>query len=351
MWQTTLQITCRLLTPLQTRWWQPYRLERGPGAYRQARMAARCMCPILDQTTSPLSAQLPIRLLKLLSSAPIPQPQAILLLPGRVAARSANYVLPSRLTHRLAGAVIVTSGASGNILSCAGTPSASPSVQQFTVSGAKLTANITATAPPGFEVSLTAGSGYGSSATLTQTAGTVNSTIIYVRSSATAIGHITGNIVLTSAGTTSQNVAVAATATPLPGVNPVSNQTVTKGAATTAVSFAGNASSFSWVNNTPSIGLAASGTGDIPSFTAANPGAGPLTASVTGYPRSIYQISLTLPMPRQTPFQSLTPLRAPQLPISRMTPSPAAVSVSPDGSKVYVVNSSSNQRLGNQYRH
>lgn len=42
--------------------------------------------------------------------------------------------------------------------------------------------------------------------------------------------------------------------------------------------------SFSWTNSTPGIGLAASGTGGLPSFTATNATAGPLTATVTVTP-------------------------------------------------------------------
>jgi hypothetical protein len=41
---------------------------------------------------------------------------------------------------------------------------------------------------------------------------------------------------------------------------------------------------FQWTNNTPSIGLPASGTGNIPSFIAFNPGPGPVTATITVTP-------------------------------------------------------------------
>jgi hypothetical protein len=95
--------------------------------------------------------------------------------------------------------VITTGAVSGSIAACVGTASASPGVQQFNVSGVNLTADIIATAPTGFEVSTILGSGYGSSVTLTQTSGTVNSTTIYVRSSSTATaGTVSGNVSVTS---------------------------------------------------------------------------------------------------------------------------------------------------------
>ncbi len=81
--------------------------------------------------------------------------------------------------------------------------------QNFTAEGTDLTTDITVTAPVEFEVSLTDGSGYGNSVTLTQTGGTVATTTIYTRFSPTSVGNKTGNIVLSSTGATSQNVAVS----------------------------------------------------------------------------------------------------------------------------------------------
>ena len=62
---------------------------------------------------------------------------------------------------------------------------------------------------------------------------------------------------------------------PTATVNSVTNQTLCNGVSTAAINFtsptsggAGSNIIFNWVNNTPSIGLAASGSGNIPSFTA-----------------------------------------------------------------------------------
>ncbi len=60
--------------------------------------------------------------------------------------------------------------------------SAGPSAQQsFTVSGTNLSGNVTLTAPSHYEISLTSGSGFTSSISLTPSGGTLSSTTIYVR--------------------------------------------------------------------------------------------------------------------------------------------------------------------------
>ncbi len=81
-------------------------------------------------------------------------------------------------------------------------------------------------------------------------------------------------------------------------VDPVPNQIVCNNAATTAVNFTSSTpgTTFSWVNNTPSIGLAANGTGNIPSFIATNATALPVTATVTVTP------ILTVVTPTTTTF-------------------------------------------------
>jgi len=53
--------------------------------------------------------------------------------------------------------------------------------QSFTVEGSDLTADISIAAPTNYEISETSGSGFTSPITLTQTAGAVSSTTIYVR--------------------------------------------------------------------------------------------------------------------------------------------------------------------------
>lgn len=68
-----------------------------------------------------------------------------------------------------------------------------------------------------------------------------------------------------------------------PTVNAVASQSVCNGVTIAAVVFAGNnipGTVYSWTNSEPSIGLAASGTGNIASFTATNTGADSLKAKI-----------------------------------------------------------------------
>jgi gliding motility-associated-like protein len=78
------------------------------------------------------------------------------------------------------------------------------------------------------------------------------------------------------------------TVNPSARVNTVSNQSVCNGSSTTAISFGttniGGTTTYSWTNNTPSIGLAASGTGNISSFSAINTWSTPVTATISVTP-------------------------------------------------------------------
>lgn len=89
----------------------------------------------------------------------------------------------------------------------------SPSTAQtFSVSGANLTANLTATAPTGFEVA-SDGVTYGSTATFTQSSGTASGTLsVRLRASAAVSGtYNSQNIVLSSTGATAVNIVTSST--------------------------------------------------------------------------------------------------------------------------------------------
>jgi hypothetical protein len=113
---------------------------------------------------------------------------------------------------------ITTSEILNSVNTIYGTASATPT--SFTVSGSNLTNNILITPPTGYEISKTFSgtSGYASTQTLTQTSGSVASTIIYVRlkANATVVGSpYSGNVVLSSTGATSVNVpTVSSTVSP-----------------------------------------------------------------------------------------------------------------------------------------
>ena len=82
----------------------------------------------------------------------------------------------------------------------------------FTVSGTSLTGNVTLTAPTGFQISATSGSGFASTLTLTPTSGTLSSRNIYVKFNPTGLKIYSGNISFSSSSATTQNLAVSGTA-------------------------------------------------------------------------------------------------------------------------------------------
>ncbi len=80
----------------------------------------------------------------------------------------------------------------------------------FTVEGSLLTNDIVITAPTDFEISLTAGTGFTNSITLTESSGTVASTTIYVRLiSGKALGTYTDDVDITSTGASTKTVSVS----------------------------------------------------------------------------------------------------------------------------------------------
>ncbi|HAS59282.1 MAG TPA: hypothetical protein DCS64_12460, partial [Algoriphagus sp.] len=89
-------------------------------------------------------------------------------------------------------------------------------------------------------------------------------------------------------GCTGNTFEVVVLVRPQPTVNAIPNQDIgCSGQSTTAVNFTGNGVAgvvYNWTNSNPSIGLPASGTGNIPSFVAENPSSGPITATITVTP-------------------------------------------------------------------
>jgi len=82
------------------------------------------------------------------------------------------------------------------------------------------------------------------------------------------------------------NQTFTITVNPTPTLNTLSNQVVCNSSSTSPILFSGNSSAFSWVNNTPNIGLSANGTGNIASFTALNSSnSTPLIGTITVMPQ------------------------------------------------------------------
>jgi len=173
--------------------------------------------------------------------------------------------------------------ARGNIIACAGTASASPNIQQFTVFGDNLTSPMEITAPEYFQLSLAPLTGYQNGVTIVPVNGNIpDGTTIYVRSTSDApVGNISGKCIIQTSGLTTMAPDLSGTIYTLPVVDSVPNQVLLAGKVTKLVNFSGTANTYTWVNDTPSIGLAASGDGDIAPFTAINNGANPVTATIS----------------------------------------------------------------------
>jgi mucin-19 len=119
--------------------------------------------------------------------------------------------------------------------------------QTFTVSGQYLTANLSLTAPSGFEISTSAGSGFSGSLTLTPASGTVTNTTIYTRITNAASGSPSGNISITSTGATSRTVALSGTVNPTSvGGSIAGGTTVCSGTNSTTLTLSGNTGTIQW---------------------------------------------------------------------------------------------------------
>ena len=241
-----------------------------------------------------------------------------------------------KITVNSKTAQITATAATGTISACEGSPSASPNIQQFTLSGTSLTAGVTVQAPAKFEVSLNPATGYAASLSLSPAAGNLSNTIIYVRSSQTASGVISGDVIITSSGAAQATVSVSGKVNALPTVNAVANQTVNAGDLTLPVNFTGNANTFTWTNDTPSIGLAATGTGDISAFKALNATTSPVIATVTVTPalHSFAYIPNTDTNDLSV-ISTITKTVVATIPVGRW---PQAVAITPDGTRVFVIN-------------
>ncbi len=126
---------------------------------------------------------------------------------------------------------------------------------------------------------------------------------------------------------------------PLATVNAVSNQVICANNATTAISFTGSipGTLYNWTNSAASIGLAASGTGNIPSFTATNASGSPVTATVTVTPTAAIGYAYIANANSGNVSVIKTSTNSVVATISLGTVVHLeGIAVSPDGSKVYV---------------
>lgn len=107
-----------------------------------------------------------------------------------------------------------------------------------------------------------------------------NGTTAPISSTVTVTSVFTGGGVSCNGGTTSFTINV----NPTPSVTAPANVVLCNNATASAISFVGTGTQYNWTNSTPGIGLAASGSGNIPSFTAVNLTATPIVATINVTP-------------------------------------------------------------------
>ncbi|MES2332153.1 MAG: LamG-like jellyroll fold domain-containing protein [Bacteroidota bacterium] len=136
-------------------------------------------------------------------------------------------------------------------------------------------------------------------------------------------------------------VSSSVTVNALPTITSVTDQVVCEGSATTAINFGGTGNIFNWTNSNASIGLGASGSGSIPSFIGLNNGITPITANITVTP--VFSGTSIAYVPEYfdgyvSVVNTSTNAIVTTIPVGT---GPYGVTVSPDGSHVYVANLSS----------
>ncbi|HSF44399.1 MAG TPA: hypothetical protein VLA58_00265, partial [Chitinophagaceae bacterium] len=135
---------------------------------------------------------------------------------------------------------------SGTLTAVAGCGGQASTPQSLVVDGANLLGNINITAPTGYEISLSSGSGYTNAISLTPVTGTVPATTIYVRLSATAVNGASGDVSFSSTDAAVRNVATGvATITGAPTIS-VSPSSPTNYPGGPTVLTASGADTYSW---------------------------------------------------------------------------------------------------------
>jgi|GEM_PF-2192927 len=151
----------------------------------------------------------------------------------------------------------------------------------------------------------------------------------------------------TTSGCESPRALITVTVSAPPTINAVNNQSVCNNSNTAAINFSGTGTAlYNWTNNTTSIGLAASGTGNIASFQALNSGTTPVTATITATPVSTGFAYVpnygTYPLPAGNSVSVINTTTNAIAGTITVGSNPFGVAVSPDGTKVYVTNYGSN---------
>src|SRR5690606_34400390 len=116
--------------------------------------------------------------------------------------------------------------------------------------------------------------------------GNGNSIAQILTTTGNSVGTATYTITPSANSCDGNSITVVITVNPIPDVVKPADQPLCDGETTTAVTFTGAVAGtvFNWINDNPSIGLGASGTGNIAAFPAINSTNAPIVATVTVTP-------------------------------------------------------------------
>ncbi|MEI7504049.1 MAG: hypothetical protein WCJ61_12275, partial [Paludibacter sp.] len=228
---------------------------------------------------------------------------------GAVQSTSSTYTFTASADQTLVAnfaAVASTLTVTGSLSPFSSTYGTAPTAQSFTVAGSSLTSDIVITPPSNFEISLSSGSGYQSTAlTLTQASGSVSTTPIYVRLAATtAAGTYSAASLMINTTGNSQSVSCSGTvATIAPTLAFATSTFISKiigdAAFTNAATSSNSAGAISYSSGNTAVATVNASTGAVTILTAgstvitANIAAnGNYNASSTTYTVNVYSVAI-----------------------------------------------------------
>ena len=144
---------------------------------------------------------------------------------------------------------ITTTGTTSAFTTCINTAS---TTQNFTVAGTDLTADLTITAPTGFQIATTSGGTYSNTLIVAASSGTVSTTTIWVRLTGVTSGTFTGSVDVSSTGATTKSVSVSGTVNTATVVGTITggDVVVCSGTNNTTLSLVGSTGTIQWKSST-----------------------------------------------------------------------------------------------------
>ncbi|MGZ3757171.1 MAG: MBG domain-containing protein [Mucilaginibacter sp.] len=116
------------------------------------------------------------------------------------------------------------------------------------------------------------------------------------------------------------------------------DQTVTAGSVVPLIVFPTKGCVYDWTSSNPAIGIAANGTGNIPSFTAINNSNIPVTATITATPRALNYAYVTNTSSNTVSVLNTVTNTVNNTISNNIGIDPDGIGITPDGSKIYIDN-------------